>query len=222
MIDWLIDWWAAVVKPTRYNLIFKGKRLIWYVLYCWLWSFCLTGTNLFDVNYEPNSPSNDISKFNFISSGSTFRTSLSVFLIIMKLFFPCVSMIRLYIHMIVKTNNSPVASAESKAKLRGKMTRMIRIMTCILLICYSPNQIFFIFATAGKATIDSTLHHFTPTLNFLTICVNPFIYGLSNPNYGRRYKKALLSLKVNLRLRIFIPPKCLIRNELYTCKSVSG
>ena len=54
-------------------------------------------------------------------------------------------------------------------------------------------RIFFIFATVGKAKIDSTLHHFTAILNFITICVNPFIYGLSNPNYGRRYKKALLS-----------------------------
>ena len=187
-----VERWVAVVKPSNYNLFFKGKRLMGYVLFCLIWSFALIGTDLFDVVYDPSSSSNDICKFNFISSGSIFRTSLSVFLIIMKLFFPCLSMIGLYIHMIVKTNNSPVASAESKAKLRGKMTRMIGIMTCILLICYSPNQIFFIFATAGKAKIDSTLHHFTAILNFITICVNPFIYGLSNPNYGRRYKKALL------------------------------
>ena len=188
-----LERWVAVVKPSNYNLFFKGKRLMGYVLFCLIWSFALIGTDLFDVVYDPSSSSNDICKFNFISSGSTFRTSLSVFLIIMKLFFPCLSMIGLYVHMIVKTNNSPVASAESKAKLRGKMTRMIGIMTCILLICYSPNQIFFIFATAGKAKIDSTLHHFTAILNFITICVNPFIYGLSNPNYGRRYKRVFIS-----------------------------
>ena len=44
-----VERWVAVVKPTRYNLIFKGKRLMGYVLFCWLWSFGLTGTNLFDV-----------------------------------------------------------------------------------------------------------------------------------------------------------------------------
>ena len=140
-----VERWVAVVKPTRYNLIFKGKRLMGYVFFCWLWSFGLTGTNLFDVGYEPSSSSNDICKFNFISSGSTFRTSLSVFLIIMKLFFPCLSMIGLYVHMIVKTNNSPVASAESKAKLRGKMTRMIGIMTCInftLMLFPKPNFLY--------------------------------------------------------------------------------
>ncbi|CAH3192157.1 unnamed protein product [Porites evermanni] len=172
-----IERWVAVVKPAKYNVGFKGKRVIGYIFFCWICS-----------------SSNEICKFKFISSGSIFRTSLSVFIIIMKMFFPCLSMIGLYVHMIVKTNNSPVASAESKAKLRGKMTRMIGIMTCILLICYSPNQIFLIFAIAGKAKIDSTLHHFTAILAFTTIFTNPLIYGLSNANYRKRYKKALFSM----------------------------
>ena len=132
-----VERWVAVVKPSNYNLFFKGKRLMGYVLFCLIWSFALIGTDLFDVVYDPSSSSNDICKFNFISSGSIFRTSLSVFLIIMKLFFPCLSMIGLYIHMIVKTNNSPVASAESKAKLRGKMTRMIGIMAHVCPQFYS-------------------------------------------------------------------------------------
>ena len=112
----------------------------------------------------------------------------------MKTFFPCLVMIGLYVHMIMTTNNSPVASAASKAKLRGKMTRMIGLMTCILLICFSPNQFFFIFASAGKATIDSALHHYTVFLAFTTICANPFIYGLSNADYRQRYKKVLFSI----------------------------
>ena len=189
-----IERWVAVVKPAKYNVAFKGKRVIGYIFFCWIWSFGLTGTGIFDAVYEPSSSSNEICTFKFISSGSIFRTSLSVFIIIMKMFFPCLSMIGLYVHMIVKTNNSPVASAESKAKLRGKMTRMIGIMTCILLICYSPNQIFLIFAIAGKAKIDSTLHHFTAILAFTTIFTNPLIYGLSNANYRKRYKKALFSM----------------------------
>ena len=38
--------------------------------------------------------------------------------VIIKTFFPYISMIGLYVHMIVTTNNSSVASAASKAKLR--------------------------------------------------------------------------------------------------------
>ena len=72
---------------------------------------------------------------------------------------------------------------------RGKMTRMIGLMTSILLIRFSPNQLFFIFATAGKATVDSALHHYIVFLAFTTICANPFIYGLSNADYRQRCKR---------------------------------
>jgi len=74
------------------------------------------------------------------------------------------------------------------------MTRMIGLMTCILLICFSPNQFFFIFATTGKAIIDSALHHYTVFLAFTTISANPFIYGLSNADYRQRYKRVLFSI----------------------------
>ena len=72
---------------------------------------------------------------------------------------------------------------------RGKMTRMIGLMTSILLIRFSPNQLFFIFATAGKATVDSALHHYIVFLAFTSICANPFIYGLSNADYRQRCKR---------------------------------
>ena len=147
-----IERWVAVLKPSKYHMAFKGKRVAGYIMICWIWSFILNGTGLLDANYEPNSSSNDICVFRFISSGSFFRTSKSVFIMFFKMFFPSLSMIGLYVHMIVATNNSPVASAASKAKLRGKMTRMVGIMTFILLVCFSPNQFFLYLCGCGERT----------------------------------------------------------------------
>ena len=124
-------------------MAFKGKRLAGYIVICWIWSLILNGTGLLDANYEPNSSSNDICVFRFILSGSFFRTSKSVFNMFFKMFFPSLSMIGLYVHMIVATNNSPVASAASKAKLRGKMTRMVGIMACNLLTTFLDSAIGF-------------------------------------------------------------------------------
>ena len=113
-----IERWVAVVKPSKYGIAFKGKRLTGYLIFCWIWSFLLTGEGILDSVYEPNSSSHDICTVKFIFSGSILCTSQTVLNIIMKTFFPCLSMIGLYVHMIVTTNNSPVASAASKAKLR--------------------------------------------------------------------------------------------------------
>ena len=113
-----IERWVAVVKPSKYGIAFKGKRLTGYLIFCWIWSFFLTGEGILDSVYEPNSSSHDICTVKFIFSGSILRASQTVLNIIMKTFFPCLSMIGLYVHMIVTTNNFPVASAASKAKLR--------------------------------------------------------------------------------------------------------
>ena len=187
-----IERWVAVVKPCKYQMAFKGKRLTGYIVFCWIWSFILNWTGIADANFEPNnSPSNDVCVFRFVLSGSFSRKFQLVFNIFFKMFLPCLSMIGLYVHMIVTTNNSPVASAESKAKLRGKMTKMVGIMACNLLITFSPNQFFYTLAVVGKAQLDTPLHHFTAFLLFTTICVNPLIYGISNANYRQRYKKLL-------------------------------
>ena len=113
-----IERWVAVVKPSNYDIAFKGKRLTGYLIFCWIWSFFLTGEGILDSVYEPNSSSHDICTVKFIFSGSILRASQTVLNIIMKTFFPCLSTIGLYVHMIVTTNNFPVASAASKAKLR--------------------------------------------------------------------------------------------------------
>ena len=185
--------WVAVVKPSKYNNAFNLNRVIRYVILAWVWSLALTGSGLIETVYKPNSSSNQICEFKFIAPGSFLRVSVSIFQITMKMFFPCLLMIALYIHMIARTNNSTVASAESKAKLRGNMTRMIGVASVILVICYAPNQIYLVFAMAGKTKLDTTFHHSVALLTFITTCTNPFIYVLSNRNYRRRYQKILFA-----------------------------
>ena len=49
-----IERWVAVVKPSKYQMAFKGKRLTGYIVFCWIWSFILNWTGIADANFEPN------------------------------------------------------------------------------------------------------------------------------------------------------------------------
>ncbi|KAK2557981.1 Mu-type opioid receptor [Acropora cervicornis] len=184
--------WFAVLKPHKYNNVFNPKRVIAYIVFSWVWSFALTGPGLLEIKYS--SSADKICEFQFYLPGSLFRVLTSIFQVIMKLIFPCLFIIALYIHMIVKTNQSTVASEESKAKLRGKMTRMIGASSLMLIICVIPNQIFLVFTQAGQAEINSVPHHIASALTFANSCINPFVYGLSNPNYRQRYRQIQLSM----------------------------
>ena len=184
--------WFAVVKPHKYNDVFNRKKVVGYVIFSWVWSVIITLPGLYETVYNPSS--NKICEFRFFRPGSFFRTFVSIFQITMKVIFPCLFIIGLYIHMILKTNKNPVASVESKAKLRGKMTRMIGAVSFILIICLVPNQIYFVLAQAGKTKLDTKTHHFLSLLTFISSCVNPFIYGLSNQNYRHRYRRILFAM----------------------------
>ena len=184
--------WCAVVKPHRYNDVFSRKRVLGYILFSWVWSFLLVSKHISDTVYTPSSEK--ICQFETTAQGSFIHVLLYGTQISLKTLFPCLAIIGLYIHMIVKINKSPVASAESKAKLRGKMTRMVAATGFILIILYIPNQIVLFLAAAGKAKLDTPLHHFSSLLTFITTCSNPFIYGLSNKNYHQRYRKILFAM----------------------------
>ena len=133
------------------------------------------------------------------SRGTPFKTAWYAAQVVFKMVIPCVAMIGLYIHMTLKTIHSPTASAESKDKLKAKLTRMVTAASCTLIALYLPNQIVFLLSFMGKTELGKWLHKFTLFLTFMTTCVNPFIYGLSNKNYQQRYRRILSTVCTCLR-----------------------
>ena len=177
--------WFAVVKPYRYRKILTRRNVIGYIFASWAWSFLIISTALFGTVYNPSS---QMCEFRIPLKGSMARVLVGIFQVTMMMFFPCLSMIGLYIHMLHTISASSVASAASKAKLRGKMTRMVGVASFMLIICFAPFEIFLLLAYAGKTEMGSATHQALGLLIYVSSCVNPVIYGLSNKNYRQSYK----------------------------------
>lgn len=187
-----VERWIAIVKPHKYSSIFRRKNVAGCILASWVWSCLLMSSAILDMEYNPNSVFR--CRVNIIGKGSSARLFVGVFQVMMMVFFPCLVMIGLYIHMIVSVNSSVVASAESKAKLRGKMTWMVAIVCFILIICYTPSRIFLFLAFTGNVNIYSTVNGVLSLLTFFSNCINPLVYGFSNGNFRQRYKNVFSSL----------------------------
>ena len=186
-----VERWFAVVKPQKYSDIFSMRRVIGYIFASWAWSLLISSTALFGTTY---SPSRQMCEFQILLKGSVARVLLGIFQVTMMMFFPCLVMIGLYIHMFLTVRGSAVASAASKAKLRGTITRMVAVIYIMLIIFFAPFQIFLVLSFAGKTKLCSKAHHAVSTLTYVSICVNPVIYGLSNKNYRQGYKKILFAV----------------------------
>ena len=194
--------WYAVVRPYKYKEVFNKKRTLVYISLVWLWSFLLCGTSLFEVAYVPTEPLNRRCKWKLFWGKQQVRSTVAIIQVLFKMVLPCLTMLCLFLHMVYKAGRSTVATAESKAKLRGKMTRMVGAACFMLIVCYAPNQINYALAMAGKARLDSELHHGLSILVFVNSCVNPFIYGLSNKNYRNGYLRIMFSVCFKISGRI--------------------
>lgn len=128
------------------------------------------------VEYSPSSDYPCV--VNVIGKGSSARLFV-VFQLIMMVLFPRLAMVGLYVYMIVAVNSSAVASAVAsavrKAKLLGKMTRMVAITSLISIICCTPSLIYLFLAFAGKTNLLTTEFFVLPLLTFLNISINPFV-----------------------------------------------
>ena len=186
--------WYAVIKPHKYNETFNRKRTLVYIFLVWLWSVILCCTSLFEVAYVPANPPNRRCKWQHYWGKQPVRGIVGITQVLLKMVLPSFTMLFLLIHMVYKTSKSTVTSVESRAKMRGKMTRMVGTACIMLIICFAPNQVNYALAMAGKTRLDTQLHHVLSLLVIVNSCLNPFIYGLSNKNYRHGYLKILFSM----------------------------
>lgn len=186
-----IERWYAVIKPFRYGGIFNKKRTLAYIFSAWIWSLILCGSTFFEVLYVPSNALNRRCKWQFFWGKQPLRAIVGIIQVLLKMALPSFSMLALYAHMLYKTSKSTSVSAESKAKMRGKMTRMVGAACLVQILCLAPSQTNYALAMAGKVRMDTKLHHALSLLVFISSCVNPFIYGLSNRNYRVGFQRLL-------------------------------
>lgn len=175
--------WYAVVKPFNYSNTFNTKRTLIYILAAWVWSLILCGSTFFEVGYVPSNPPSRRCKWLFLWGKQPTRAIVGIIQVFFKMILPCLTMLALYGHMVYKTTLFTASSAESRVKMRGKITRMVGLACLTLTVCLAPSQTNYALAMAGKAKLDDKLHHGLSLLVFINSCANPFIYVLSNRNY---------------------------------------
>ena len=186
-----IERWYAVIKPFRYGGIFDKKRTLAYIFSAWMWSLLLCGSTFFEVLYVPSNAPTRRCKWQFFWGKQPLRAIVGIIQVLLKMALPSLSMLALYAHMLYKTSKSNSASTVSRAKMRGKMTRMVGAACLVLILCLAPSQTNYALAMAGKVRMDTKLHHALSLLVFISSCVNPFIYGLSNRNYRVGFQRLL-------------------------------
>ena len=179
--------WFAVVKPLSYRTSLNRRRLVGTFVVIILIALFSTLPRVFEVGYDVDNPEDLCCSWKAISG--TKRQYMALIQLALNIILPSGVMTGIYCHMLYKTRISKTRVLPSDRALRTRQGRtgMVRIALLAMLSCWMPYQVLYLLSMFGVTDLSSTTYHWITPLAFVTSCVNPFIYGVTNHTYRRGY-----------------------------------
>ncbi|EDV28785.1 uncharacterized protein TRIADDRAFT_52024 [Trichoplax adhaerens] len=183
-----IERWAAVVRATKYSKWFALRRVKICIGIVIILVIILNLDNLLGKIYVPGvfppcvwSP--------IFPKPSQNLTLFTVFEIT-RLFLPVLLIILCYVNIAKKTLFSHKVGGltqEQSAKYiaRRRVTTMCFVSSAALVVCWLPNEIYFVMMNFEIIDYSFIVHGVTKTLVIFNSCINPFIYAATNRAYRR-------------------------------------
>lgn len=179
--------WCAVVKPLAFTTNFKKQRFVGISVVICLVSLFSTLPRVFEAKFDTSHPEHLCCSWNNISGPK--RQYMAIIQLAVNIIFPLVIMLGIYFDMLYKTriHKHRVLPSDRAFRTRQARTRMVRIALFVMLSCWMPYQLVYLFSMLGVTQLRATTYHWSTALVFVTSCVNPFVYGVTNHSYRRGY-----------------------------------
>lgn len=177
------------MHPIWHRINFSKLRAYISVGFIWAIGFVFNTAHIIPSTYIM-----DNTCFMFLRWPSEFvQHAFGVFAVTFQYIFPLVLLVFCYariVHCLTakvpKTEESkegPVAATPAKEdhyqRARNNTVKTLVVVAVCFVICWSPNQIYFLMMNLGYPwDFSSTFYHFTVFMVFLNSCINPFIYSL--------------------------------------------
>ena len=181
-----LERWYSVVKPVKYRLKFKRRRVCVYLVIIWI--TCLLFHSL--IPFQMTLDEKNL-RCRWITSD--FPKELTVMtLTIVTFFVPNTVTWATYLHISFALKTSPAINKNNArfTRTRFRLLRMCIIVALLLTICWFPNQLYYALSSYDLVRLESPFHHFTIVLAMFNSCTNPVIYWSTN----REYRKGFLML----------------------------
>ena len=181
-----VERWYSVVKPVKYRLKFKRRRVYVYLLIMWITCLLLHSFVLFEITLDEKN-------LRCVWITSDFPKELTVMTYTVVTFFvPNTVTWVTYLHISFALKRSTAINKNNArfTRTRFKLLRMCIIVALLLTICWFPNQLYYALSSYDLVRLESPFHHFTIVLAMFNSCTNPVVYCSTN----REYRNGFLML----------------------------
>lgn len=195
-----INRYILIVHPTLYAKVYKKRYIAAMIIFIWLFSTSMILPTLLGkwgrFGYDPAILNCSILETDGHSSKS--------FLFVFGFVVPCLaiaicyarifwvvrqSRTRMHKHSATETNEQKKDREAKKRQEEWRVTRMVLFIFFSFLVCYLP---ITIVKVADRNVRRPGWHIAGYLLLYLSACINPVIYGVTNKQYRQAYRTILL------------------------------
>lgn len=183
-----LERWYSVVKPLKYKLKFKRRRVVIYLAIIWL--ICLLSHVAMPFGMTLNEES-----LRCVWITVEYPSELVIITYTVVTFFiPTAVMWLTYLHISLTLKSFPGRHNKRVTRTRFKLLRMCIIVALLITVCWFPNQLYYALSSYELVKLETPFHHFTIVLAMFNSCTNPIIYCYTNQEYRKGFLSILCPL----------------------------
>ncbi|XP_067137684.1 G-protein coupled receptor moody-like [Centruroides vittatus] len=193
-----VNRYILISHQHLYDKIYRKRYIALMIVFVWTFSIVMLFPTLLGkwgrFGYDPTILNCSILE----KDGKSPKT----FLFVLGFVIPCIAIVVCYarIFWVVRSSQQRMrVHSETKEQQRNRemkqkkdewrITKMVLFIFCSFLLCYLP---ITIVKVADKNVRYPELHIIGYILIYLSACINPIIYGVTNKQYRQAYKTVLL------------------------------
>ena len=195
-----IERWFAVVRPYDYKQT-AGVRIMKIMIpLCWLAGFVFEGFVIPRVSgVEGTNTTAPHCKWSDPTADKITSWSLAITMFVAHTIVPVCVISIAYLHLFftLRRQRTPAvnfsrSNVSVSDKIYKRATIMMAVASLTLILCWLPNNIYFLLAMLGFfAPVGDSFSFILCGLAFLNSCVNPIIYGYMNKDFRKGYRQLL-------------------------------
>ena len=187
-----VERWFAVFRPLRYKTTFRPHRVQKYLVIIWLSSFAANSTHLLETKFLLHSKNETQRCVLRGIAGNESRATIGVVEICFKFFTPALILLVTFSHLYRFMRDSSVLSTTRRSHVViTRVTHMAAITSFAMVLCWFPNQLFYLLFKFNLVELNTGWHRATVILCMFNSCLNPCIFLLSNKFYRQKANKML-------------------------------
>ena len=174
--------WLAVQYPFKYRASISSLKVKVCVLFVWVLSSVTNGPHLTEMGTRKDS--NTSTPCQWKDKDYQTRQVVAFIEISLKFILPSVILVLVLVSFYRKFHNQEV-TCSARPERETQLLRMSAAMSFVVLICWSPNQVYYLLYKFDVVKLGTNLHHVTVVLALSTSAINPIVYYVTSASYRR-------------------------------------